>query len=64
MHDVTNRRDAASNTTRVAVTVQSSPLGPVINSGLFDFYANAAPNGDGETWIGADQVDSSDPEHP
>jgi Flp pilus assembly protein TadG len=52
--------DAASNTTNVTVSVQSSALGPVSNAGVLDFYANAAPDGDGETWIGAQVLNNFD----
>jgi Domain of unknown function DUF11/Right handed beta helix region len=48
--------DAASNMTRVTLTVASSPLGNVINAGVVDAYTNAGPDGDGEQWIGSRQT--------
>ena len=48
--------DAASNRTRVTLTVASTPLGNVINGGVVDAYANAGPDGDGERWVGHSQT--------
>lgn len=48
--------DAATNTTRVPLTVASSPLGNVINAGVVDVYANDTPDGDGERWVGSHQT--------
>jgi hypothetical protein len=45
--------DPVSNTTRVLLAIHSTPLGPYVNGGSVDFYANDAPDGDGETWIGS-----------
>jgi hypothetical protein len=39
--------------TMVTFTLHSAPLGPYGNGGSIDFYENAAPDGDGELWLGS-----------
>jgi hypothetical protein len=40
-------------------TLKTEPLGPYFNSYQLDFYANDAPDGDGEHWIGTGWNDGS-----
>ena len=47
------RYDAARNQTTINVTLRSLPLGSRYNYGYLDFFANAKPDGDGESYIGS-----------
>jgi hypothetical protein len=45
--------NALTQQTFVTLTLHSAPLGPYGNGGSIDFYENAAPDGDGEHWLGS-----------
>lgn len=50
---LTARYIASEDRTVVNLVLKTSPLGPYMNGGSLDFYANEGPDGDGERWIGS-----------